>query len=186
MKPQARFLRIIDRAVATMRRARWPARLAGVFCLTAAVLFVAASLTRADAEQISRRAATLNRELTAARRTAPAADEASRLATYAADGDQHVDDVRDVFQLAERFDVSLLTAQYDAPDRSAGNLVVRRVRLSAHDEYPQVKLLLQAILSNAPHAYISDLRLDRPDATKREINATFTLAFVYRGGERLP
>jgi len=180
MKPHTRLLQATDRAVSAIRRTGWPIRIAAVLGIMAMLLLAAAQLLRDSTEELSSRAAALDQEARKTRNAPRVQDEATRLTKYAAEAGQYPDDLREVFQLADRFDVALLSAQYDAADRTAGSVVVRRVRLSARDDYPQIKLLLQAILSNAPHAYLGEIRLDRIGATEREVNAAFVLAFVYR------
>lgn len=178
MKLPGKFLNVVDRAAGQVRRWRWPARTAAALCVASVAVLAASQFLMRESELASERAADINKKLRRNQAT-QGISGGGNLANLAAPSDRHMEDVRDVFQLAQRFEVHLASAQYEPADASAGDFLVRRISLAARDDYPQLKALLEAILANAPHAYLASIRLERPEPANREVNAAFTLAFVY-------
>lgn len=163
-----------------LRRTSWAS-------ISAAVCLAAAGASILAADWLDRDTLAMRQQLrnVAAELRLPSrvlvAPESERLAGIAPSFEHQLDDVRDVFQLAERFDVHLNSAQYEQVEGGADTrFLTRRVTFRTSDEYQEIKILLQAVLENAPHAYLSSLTMEQGQPQQVAVEASFTIAWVYQ------
>lgn len=109
----------------------------------------------------------------------PASDKASDSTFAAPQADRHLEDLRSIFQAAAQQDVRIVMTDVDRHDALVGGYAVRRVTLRMSEQYPVFKAYLAALLEQAPHAYVSELRLERPDPSATRVNVNLGLSFVY-------
>ncbi len=184
LTPRARVARyvyfIYVRAVANLTRMQWPQRLALVFWIGTAVLWI--SIWRLDALAVETAANTtvLYRQNTLA---APVSTSAKIQPPLAPPEGQFLKDLTTLFETAKSSGISVGTVDYKREPHVTPHIVSHQVDLHVTDDYPRMKRFLASVLARLPHAVLHDLRIERRDALSPQASMLVRLSLMYEGDE---
>jgi hypothetical protein len=88
--------------------------------------------------------------------------------------------VEHVFGLANQHGIQIVGFAYDREQQQVGLFEVQGLSLRLKGEYPKLKALLAGLMAGLPHAYLSDLRLERGSPSALNLEGTMKVSFIYR------
>ena len=168
--PRNRFLPVVD-ALASI-------------ALGAAMLLLAGFLdsqTRAATE----RADQLKRELANSAGTSRMATPAKVQVLDVPPYYTHLSDVEKVLRIAEQHRVRLGTLNFRSEPVEKAGVILRVMEVRAEDEYFRMKVLIAEMLTQVPHLYLEEIRIDQAAESATKVQAALKLAFVYRAATPL-
>lgn len=161
-----------------------PVGLAGLLLLALAAGAVAyVPLLESEAEDLQSQVEALRTQLETTQRTArpTALGQADTLRTLLPPLDMGTRDLRTVFAAASRHRVELPKGDYTLSHTEDGSGVARlEIVLPIKERYVTIKALVADLLSELPHASLSELRMERPTASANVLEARVRLTLYYR------
>ena len=94
---------------------------------------------------------------------------------------QNAEDVSRLFELAEKRKIKLPKGEYQLASTAGSPFVTYTVTFPVKETYVLLKDYASEVLSELPHASMDDLRLERSDASARELDARIRFTLIYRG-----
>lgn len=153
-----------------------------IACAGAGVmLFIAAASFDRKIGELTSATDTLRQKLQNGQPPGPPVDNLS--AVIGQSSDWHLADLRIIFTEAEKHGLRIASTEVDRQDTAASPFTVRGVRLRFSGTYASAKALISSLLLAAPHAYLTELSFERPDAAAAKLDVGIRIAFVYSAAE---